>query len=200
LVPQLVPGALAWPSIHVCVPVAQEVMPAKHAPGLPVQACPAVQAEHTPLPSQTMPVPHAVPADRLPKSRHTAAPVTQLMMPVLHGVGFVVQFVLAVHATQAPSASQTMFVPQLVPAGLLAPSAQVCAPVAHDVVPSLHAPGLPVQGWPDAHSTHMPVGLQTWPTPQLEPAALFAPSLQVVAVPVHDVMPCLHAPGLLVHV
>jgi hypothetical protein len=99
-----------------------------------------------PLPSHTMLVPHAVPAARLPKSRQTGAPLWQLMMPVLHAVGFVEQFALGVQLPQLPLPSQTMLAPQLVPPALLVPSTQVCAPVAHAVTPFLHALELPEHG------------------------------------------------------
>ena len=155
-----------------------------------------MQAVQAPLPSQTMPVPQALPADRLPKSRQTGAPVWQLTMPVLHGLGFVEQFALGVQAAQAPLPSQTMLVPQPVPPGLLPPSAQVWAPVAHEVVPYLHAFGLAVHGWPALQAAQVPLPLHTIPTPQLVPAALFAPSAQVVAVPEQVVVPCLHGVGL----
>jgi hypothetical protein len=75
LVPQLEPAALAAPSTHVCAPVAHDVTPLEQRFGLPVHDEPAVQATHAPLPSQTWLVPQAVPADRLPKSRQTDAPV-----------------------------------------------------------------------------------------------------------------------------
>lgn len=149
-----------------------------------------------PLPSQTMPLPQADPADRLPKSWQTGAPVWQLTMPVLQGVGFVEQFAFAVQVPQAPLPSQTMLVPQLVPPGLLLPSAQVCAPVAHEVTPFRQAPGLVVQDWPAVQATQAPAPSQTMPTPQLVPAVVFAPSVQVVALPLQTVLPCLHALGL----
>ena len=38
------------------------------------------------------------------------------------------------------------------------------------------------------------------PTPQLVPALVFAPSVQVVAVPLQVVLPCLHGLGLPVQV
>jgi hypothetical protein len=192
-VPQVVPGTFAAPSTHVCTPVVHDVTPEAQALGFPVHACPAVHATQPPLPSHTMPAPHAVPADRLPKSSHTGAPVAQLVMPVLHGFGLSVQFVFAAHATQVPVALQTMLAPQLEPAVLLAPSAQVWAPVAHDVVPVLHGLGLPAHVWPAAHATHAPLPSQTMPTPQPLPAAWFAPSAQVVALPEQVVVPCLHA-------
>jgi hypothetical protein len=151
---------------------------------------------HAPLPSQTVLVPQVVPAERLPKSRQTGAPVWQLTMPVLHAVGFVEQFAFGVQVAQAPLPSQTMLVPQVAPPVLLPPSTQVCAPVAHDVTPFLHAFGLVVQGWPALHAVQAPLPSQTMPTPQLVPAAVFAPSVQVVAVPLHVVLPCLHAVGL----
>ena len=110
--------------MHVCAPVVHDVTPAKHAPGLPVHDCPATQAMQAPLPSQTMPPPQAVPGDLLPKSRQTCVPVAQLVMPVLHGVGFVEQFEFAVHAPQVPLPLQTMLVPQLAPPGLLLSSTQ----------------------------------------------------------------------------
>lgn len=198
LVPQLVPGALAVPSTQVCTPVVHEVMPEKHAPGLPVQDCADAQAMHAPLPSQTMPAPQAVPGDRLPKSRQTSAPVRQLVTPVLQDVGFVVQLAFAVQATQLPLLLQTMLVPQLVPPGLLLSSTQVGAPVEQDVVPVLQAPGFVAHDCPAAHPTHAPLPLQTMPTPQLVPTARFAPSVQVVMLPVQVVVPCLHAVGLLV--
>lgn len=178
-------------------PLAQEVMPAKQVPGFPVHDCPAVQAMHAPLPSQTEPVPQDVPAPLLPKSRQTGAPVRQLVMPVLHAVGLVAQFAFAVQAMQPPGVPlQTRLVPQVVPAGSLASSTQVWAPVAHDVVPVLQVPVLVEQLCAAAHATHAPALLQTVPTPQLAPAARFAPSMQVVAAPLQLVVPCLQAVGL----
>jgi len=155
-----------------------------------------VHAVQVPLPSHTWLVPQAVPAERLPKSWQTGAPVEQLTMPVLHAVGFVEQFALGVHVAQVPLPSQTMLLPQLVPPALLLPSTQVWVPVAQEVTPFLHALGLPVHGWPALQALHAPLPLQTMPTPQLLPAALFAPSTQVVAAPLHIVLPCLHAVGL----
>src|SRR5262245_57849800 len=122
------------------------------------------------------------------------------MMPVLHGVGLVEQFAFAVQAAQLPPPSHTMLAPQLVPAGLLPTSAQVRAPVAHEVAPVLHGFGLVVHGWLALHATQAPAPSQTWPTPQLVPAPTFAPSAQVVAVPLHVVFPCLQALGLPVQV
>ena len=101
-------------------------------------------------------------------------------MPVLQGVGFEVQFAFAVQATQVPLPLQTMFVPQLVPPALLASSAQVWAPVAHDVMPALQAFGLVAHDCPEAQATQAPAPSHTMPTPQLVPAVVFAPSVQLV--------------------
>ena len=158
---------------------------------MPVHACPAAQATQAPLPSQTMPAPQPVPGDRLPKSRQTSAPVAQLVMPVLQGVGFVVQLALAVQATQVPALLQTMFMPQPVPPGLLLSSAQVWTPVEHDVVPFLQGPGFVEHDCPAAHATQVALPLQTMPTPQLVPGARSAPFPQVVMLP-QVVVPCLH--------
>jgi hypothetical protein len=155
-----------------------------------------VQAAHEPFPSQTMLVPQAVPAERLPKSRQTGAPVWQLTMPVLQAVGLVEQFAFGVQVAQLPLPSQTMLAPQLVPPDLLLPSTQVCAPVAQEVTPVLHVFGLVVHGCPALHAAQVPLPSQTMPTPQLVPAAVLAPSVQVVAVPLHVVLPCLQAVGL----
>ena len=162
---------------------------------------PAAQGMHPPLPSQTLSVPQTVPADRLPKSWQTGAPDAQLTIPVLHDVGFVAQFAFAVQVTHAPLPSQTLSVPQLVPPGLLTSSAQVIAPVAQDVRPLLQAFGLPVHGCPALHAAQVPPLVQTRPTPQLVPAGVFAPSMQVVvALAEHIVVPSLHAVGLPVQV
>jgi hypothetical protein len=145
-------------------------------------------------------VPHDVPADRLPKSRQTGAPVKQLVMPVLHGVGLVEQFAFAVQAAQVPDPLHTMLVPQVVPPARSASSTQVWAPVAQEVVPVLHMFGLVAHDCPEAQATQPPLPSQTMPTPQLVPAAVFAPSTQLVCVPVHVVFPCLQTPGLPVQV
>jgi hypothetical protein len=136
-------------------------------------------------------VPQDVPADRLPKSRQTGEPVWQLTMPVLHGVGFVVQFAFAVQAVQTPDPLQNMLLPQLVPPVLSVSSTQVCAPVAQEVVPFLQMPGLVLHGCPEAQAAQVPLPSQTMPTPQLVPAVRFAPLMQVVALPLHIVVPCL---------
>lgn len=113
--PQLAPLARKVPvSWQTGKPVAQDVLPAWQGfEG--AQAAPAVQALHTP-PPQTRFVPQAVPsAIGTEVSEHTGAPVLQLMVPAWHGFTGV-QEIPAWQPTQPPAPSQTLFVPQLVPA------------------------------------------------------------------------------------
>ena len=55
-----------------------------------------------------------------------------------------------------PAGVHTWFMPQLTPPILLAASTQACAPVEHDVVPSLHAFGLVMQATPAVHAWTSP--------------------------------------------
>ena len=155
-----------------------------------------MQTPQVPFPSQTMLVPQLMPPILLLPSAQVIAPVMQEFVPFLQMLGLPLQEPPAVQAMQVPFPSQTMLVPQLVPPILLLLSAQVWAPVAHEVVPYLHAFGLAVHGWPALQAAQVPLPLHTIPTPQLVPAALFAPSAQVVAVPEQVVVPCLHGVGL----
>jgi hypothetical protein len=82
LVPQLTPGPLLPPSTHVMAPVEHEVVPFRHAPGLPVQDVPAVQPTHDPEPLQTMLVPQPVPALFAVPFTHVDMPVEQDAMPL----------------------------------------------------------------------------------------------------------------------
>jgi hypothetical protein len=200
-VPQLVPAPLLLPSMHVIAPVVQDVVPFLQAVGLVVQPVPAVQAPQTPEPLQTMFVPQLVPAPLLLPSTHVIAPVVQDVVPFLHAApGFVVQLLPAVHVPQAPEPLQTMFVPQLVPAALLLPSTHVIAPVVQDVVPFRQAAfGFVVHVLPAVHAPQTPEPLQTMLVPQLVPAALLVPLMQVIKPVVQDVVPFLQTVGLVVH-
>jgi hypothetical protein len=106
----------------------------------------------------------------------------------------------AVQATHDPDALQTMLVPQLVPAVLFVPSTQAMAPLAHDVVPFLQMPGLPVQVLPAVQETQAPEPSHTRLVPQLVPADLLVPSTQVMAPVEQEVVPFLQAVGLPVQV
>ena len=166
-----------------------------------VQPVPAVQAPQTPEPLQTMFVPQLVPADLLPASMHVIAPVVQDVVPFLQAApGFVVQLLPAVHVPHAPEPLQTMFVPQAVPAALLLPSTHVIAPVVQDVVPFRQAAfGFVVHVLPAVHAPQTPEPLQTMFVPQLVPAALLVPLMQVIEPVVQDVVPFLQTVGLVVH-
>jgi len=71
----------------------------------------------------------------LPPSMQVIRPVAQEVTPTLQALGLVVQATPAVQATQAPASLQTMFAPQLVPAGLCALLPQTRVPVAQLVMP-----------------------------------------------------------------
>jgi hypothetical protein len=127
--------------MHCWLPVVHDVTPVRQGDGLVLQGWPDLQATQAPDPLHTMSVPQGVPAGLLPLSTHVCAPVAQLVRPVRHTPGLVVQDCPAVHATQAPAPSHTMFVPQDVPAGLFTSSTQVVVPVLQLVLPVLQGVG-----------------------------------------------------------
>lgn len=124
----------------------------------------------------------------VPLSVQAGVPVEQFSVPVWHGfVGM--HDVPALQVAQVP-ALQTMFAPQLVPLFLLPDSTQTGDPVAHDVVPVLHA----LAGWqlaPAAHDTHVPA-LQTLSVPHDAPLASALPVSVQPMLGVHTVMPAWH--------
>jgi hypothetical protein len=146
LVPQLVPDAFGVPLAQIAVPVEHDATPFAHGFGLPEQLCPSVQVPQKPLPSQTLFVAQVVPDMMLPvPSTQTGAPVAHEMTPLLHGDGFPPHAVPAAHGTQVPAPLQTRLLPQGAPGDLAVPSMQVWTPVAHDVMPLVHAaPGFVV--------------------------------------------------------
>jgi hypothetical protein len=81
--PHVVPAAVLPPSTHVIVPLEHDVMPFLQLVGLPVHACPAVQATHIPVPLQTMLVPQLAPGDLLLPSVQVMEPITQVVVPFL---------------------------------------------------------------------------------------------------------------------
>jgi len=189
-VPQLVPGALLLPSMHVWAPVAQDVVPFLQMFGLVVHATPAVQATQVPVPLQTRSVPQLVPAVLLPLSTHVCAPDAQDVVPVLQTPGLVVHAVPAVHGPQVPLL-HTWFVPHDVPFALFPISAQTGTPVTHEVVPTLHAFAC-VQAAPDVQAPHVPEALHTMFVPQLVPAARFRVVSEQVIVGEQDCVPAWH--------
>ena len=124
---------------------------------------------------QSPPIEHVVPmlATFVAVSTQAWAPVAQEVTPWTHWLGFVEQARPAVQAAHVPDPLQTRFVPQLVPAAMgVVESAQVCAPVAHEVVPCTHWFGLVEQARPAVQPVHTPADVQTRFVPQLVPAAL----------------------------
>ena len=200
--PQSVPSCLSAPSRQVVAPMPHDVTPTLHAAfGFVVHGSPALQPTQVPLALQTMSVPQDDPADFCVSLLQTIAPVLQPLTPVKHLLGLVVQAVPAVHATHVPEPLHTIPDPQPVPADLLLPSTHVIVPVEHAVMPFLHAElGFVVHASPAVHEPHIPEPLHTIPEPQLVPADLLLPSMQVIAPVEHDVVPFLHAAfGFVVH-
>jgi len=89
-------------------------------------------------------------------------------------------------------------VPQVVPFAMgVAVSMQVCAPVAHEVVPATHLFGLVEQATPAVQEMQVPLPLHTWFVPQDVPGAIaVVVSTQVWAPVAHEVVPATHAFGL----
>jgi len=169
--------------------------------GFVAQVSPAVQALHVPF-RQTRFVPQVAPfAISVVVSMQRCVPVEQSFTPATHGFGFVEQAVPAVQAAHVP-ALQTWFAPHDVPfARLVVVLTQVCAPVAHDVVPATHGFGLAVQESPVVHATHVPEPLQTWFVPQVVPAVMLVVVLMHVCVPVEQSsVPATQGFGLVAHV
>jgi hypothetical protein len=133
--PQLVPLGRALFVIMQLGVGEQAVTPVRH--GLVgTQVRPAVQLTQLP-PLQTMFVPQLVPSGALPDSTQVAEPVLQVVVPVRQGRPAIGQVAPAAHAAQVPVALQTMFCPQLVPAGLFVPrSMQTATPLEQSRVPS----------------------------------------------------------------
>src|SRR5262249_2618548 len=157
--PQPVPAmTLPLPSTQTAVPVAHETTPVLQDDGLPLQAPPDAHITQVPLPSQTMLVPQPVPAVLGVPSRHVCTPVVHEVTPFRQAArGLVVQARPGVQAVHCPLALQTWLVPQVVPAAFGVPSAHVCAPVEHAVMPLKQVPGLPVQDDPAVQVTQAPL-------------------------------------------
>jgi len=181
-------------------PVLQVVVPTRQVSGLPVQAEPAAHEMQALVEVQTRLVPHDAPTPFAVPSTQTGTPEPHEMVPLKHGFGLVVQLAPWVHMPHVPVELHTRFDPQLVPAGLFAPSVQTGAPDAHATTPNLQAPGFVAQLVPALHAMHAPLPLQTCPTPHDVPAAAFIPFTQVVVPELQSVLPAIHgAPGLVLH-
>lgn len=141
---------------------------------------------------QTWLVPQGVPfAALLPVSLQTGVPVVQSIVPEWHTLLLGVHDAPWVHATHDPL-SHTMFVPHAAPSPrFVAWSAQVDAPVEHDVRP-LWQGLLGVHCVPAVQLTHAPPE-QTWSVPHVVPSTAFEPVSVHVETPVeHDVTPAWH--------
>ena len=145
---------------------------------------------------QTRFVPQLAPGALLPPSTQVSAPVAHEVVPALHAFGLPEQAWPAVHEMHPPEPSQTMLVPQPVPADLFVPSTQACPPDAHDVVPTLQAPGFVAQATPAVHATQVAEALHTMLAPQLVPGALTVPSTHIGDPAVHEATPLAQALGL----
>ena len=185
-VPQEFPFAAFPVSAQTGAPVTQEVAPVRQA-FAGVQAAPAVQAAHVP-PLHTMFVPHDAPLETFPDSVQTGAPVSQVVVPVRHGLPLTVQVPPAVQLTQLPVEPQTLFVPQLVPPARSVPlSLQTGVPVVHVSAPRWQ--GLVgTQLTPSAHAPHCPAR-HTIPVPHEVPFGWSPDSVQTAAPVAHEIVP-----------
>jgi hypothetical protein len=196
-VPHAVPSASGIPvSTQVCAPLSQDVTLWVQAPAM-VQSRPATQALQTPVPLQTWPVPHSMPAGfGVAVSTQIDVPVAQEVVPSTQAFGFVSQEAPATQATHAPPL-QTWSVPHVVPFAICVPvSMQVCVPVAQENVPATHGFGLVAHVPPDTHAEQRPP-LQTASVPHEVPfGSAVAESTQTDVPVVQDVTPVKQGSGL----
>jgi hypothetical protein len=90
-------------------------------------------------------------------STQVCAPVLHAVRPCLQAVGFVVQELPAVHATQLPPLLHTMPMPQGVPGEAVAALSTHCAvPLEQLVMPALQGLGFPVHAVPCMHEPQFP--------------------------------------------
>jgi hypothetical protein len=179
-------------SVHVGVPPPQVNVPLWHG-FVGVQAVPAAQATHEPLP-QTMPAPQVVPFGLLPESMQTAVPVLQEVMPLRHGWPDTAHACPAAQSTHMPD-RQTRSVPHAWPSvTAVVVSVQVGVPPAQDCIPTRQG----FAGWqaaPFVQVTHSPFA-QTRLVPQAVPAATLPASAQTGLPVAQAILPSLQGwPG-----
>lgn len=202
LLPQLVPAPVFERSRQRAAPVEQSLTPLLQGKvGLAVQGALATQAMHCPFPLQTRLEPQLTPPPMLAESLQLGE-APQTVSPTLQGAPVLVaQTDPDEQLTQAP-ALQILSTPHEVPVDALASSKHWGTPVAQDSAPTLHgALGLVVHVAPAEHATQLPVGEQTWPVPQVAPAAFALPLSQLglaqLVVPVRQGSELfVHAPAL----
>lgn len=156
---------------------------------------PATQATHWPDGLHTRSVPQLVPAGLSASSTQMTAPVEQSVTPRRQAApGLVVHGRPCEQATHVPLWLHTWLVPQLVPAGALAPSVQPGLE-PHVVTPRLHgAPGFEPHAALGTHCRQLPP-TQTRSTPHASPVGAAGPSMQTAEPDSHRTTPCTH--GLL---
>ena len=157
-VPQLVPAsARVVASTQAAEPPAHDSVPSRQgAPGLVEQRWPATHPRQVPRPSQTRPLPQAVPASTGVSSIHTGVPEPHCRAPLRQGVpGLVAQAPPFAQATHAPAMSHTMPEPHDVPPATFIASTQ---PPSHSTDPLKHGePGLVEQEPEEAQpAPHLP--------------------------------------------
>ena len=124
-------------STQTDVPVEQEVVPATHGFGFPVQATPAAQVPQTP-PLQTWLAPQTVPfgSGASGSSTHVCVPVEHDVVPPRQASAFVgAGDARPCRRRRPPRSSRRGPCRRWCPAGFAAPSTQTEVPVAQDVTP-----------------------------------------------------------------
>lgn len=170
--------------------------PSLQAVGLPVHELPIAQLTHVAVLEQKPPG-QVEPGVRFAPSTHTGAPVEHCVVPVLHGFGFPMQLMPAVHATQVPALLHTWFTPHDVPgARFIIVSLHVTIAPLQSCAPTRHAVGFPVHAEPCTHAPQVPP-LHVCPLPHVVPFITFTVLSAHTGVPEPQrVAPTLHAVGL----
>jgi hypothetical protein len=194
LFPQDSPFMMLLVSTHTGLPVEHEIVPFLHR-FVGWQAAPSLQVLHVP-PLQTLFVPHNVPFMTFPDSPHTAVPVEQEIIPVLHGfVGW--QLAPLLQMPHVPLL-QTLLEPQEVPLETFPVSTHTDVPVEHDVVPVLQG----LAGWQPTFAAHteQPPLLHTMLVPHDVPFVTLPVSVQTGAPVSQTIAPVRHGLPLTVQV
>jgi hypothetical protein len=181
---------------QTAAPDAQTVVPTMQgAPGFTLHTWPTVQGTQAPAPLHTPPV-HALPAATLVVvSTHVCAPVVQEVTPATQALELVLHAAPAVQGTQAPAPLHTPPVHGLPAATSVVVSTHPCAPVTHELVPTLHGAGLVLHAVPAVQGTQAPAPLHTPPAHAL-PAATLVTLPQLGPPPPQLTSPCVQGVGL----
>src|SRR6185312_12807978 len=170
---------------HMGLPDAHEMVPIEQALES-AQVPPAAQTTQLPA-LHTLSVPQVVPLDAaLPVSWQVILPVSQLYVPVWHGLDGV-QLPPAVQEAQVPSL-QTLLVPHSVPLARFFPVSEQVMVGAQTVMPAWQALPLGVHAIPAVQETQLP-SLQTMLVPQEVPLAKLPDSVQTGTPVPHAMAP-----------